>query len=305
MRRVSLIGLTAALTILAVGCEGGRLFGSGETTDETPESPVVISPADESETTQAEQPEQPTEEPTVTDLAPTDTEAVASLPADLDLIPSTDPDQRLQAIGGDRNDPFSLVPTTPSVQITITETPQPAAPTTAQAPAGQGTTVGQTPTTPAAPTTTTGAGRTTTQPGGTTTTQPGGLAPIPNLVPQPSPPRVAAAPLPPPVPQPVLARAVEVLGVVQVGNTPYAIVNAPNEASSRYVRVGQRLSNGQVIVKRIEMNGPEPAVVFEQFGVEVITAVGEGGVPPEPSPTASLPQFMNTVFMNTVGASLG
>jgi hypothetical protein len=290
MRRVSLIGLTAALTILTVGCEGGRLFGGGETTDDT-QSPVAVSPVDEAETDEAEQTEQPTEEPTVTDLAPTDSEVVASLPADLDLIPSTDPDQRLQAIGGDRNDPFSLVPTTPSVQITITETPQPATPATAQAPAGQGTTVGQTPTTPAP--TTTGAGQTTTQPGGTTATQPGGLAPIPNLVPQPSPPRVAAAPLPPPAPQPVLARAVEVLGVVQVGNTPYAIVNAPNEASSRYVRVGQRLSNGQVIVKRIEMNGPEPAVVFEQFGVEVITAVGEGGAPPEPSPTASLAPSVN------------
>jgi hypothetical protein len=69
------------------------------------------------------------------------------------------------------------------------------------------------------------------------------------------------------------------LGVVQIGDVPYAIVSAPNESSSRYVRVGQRLSNGQIVVKRIEMNRPEPVVVFEQFGVEVITAVGEGGAP--------------------------
>jgi hypothetical protein len=71
-----------------------------------------------------------------------------------------------------------------------------------------------------------------------------------------------------------------VTGVVQIGGTPYAIVTAPNEPSSRYVRAGQRLSNGQVLVRRIEMNtGVEPVVVLEQFGVEVVRAIGEGGAP--------------------------
>ena len=283
MRRFSLIGFAAVLTLATAGC--GGLLGGGETTttEEPPvEDSVVTSPTDgETEDPQAEQPTQPDEQPAgeaATPPPPPDAPVVAALPRDLDLIPSTDPDQRLQTLDGERNDPFSLVPTTPSVQITITETPQPAP--TAQTPTspGQQRSPGQAPTTA-----TNGTGRST-----PTAQSPGGLAPIPNLVPQPSP-NVAAAPLPPPVPQPVLARAVEVLGVVQIGSTPYAIVNAPNEASSRYVRVGQRLSNGQVIVKRIEMNGPEPAVVFEQFGVEVITAVGEGGPPPEASPTAALP----------------
>jgi hypothetical protein len=272
-----------AVTVFAMtvsGCTLPRgLFGGGETVEETPtESPVAVSPTDEA----AEPAEQSPEETVADAEAPvTDTVTEAALPRDLDLIPSTDPDQRLQALDGERNDPFSLVPTTPSVQITITETPQPPAPT-AQLPTGNGTTDpgrgAQTPTTTAP---TGNGGRT------PTPTSPGGLAPIPNLVPQPSP-AVAAAPLPPPPPQPVLARAVEVLGVVQIGSTPYAIVNAPNEASSRYVRVGQRLSNGQVVVKRIEMNGPEPAVVFEQFGIEVITSVGEGGVPAD-TPSAALP----------------
>jgi hypothetical protein len=81
-----------------------------------------------------------------------------------------------------------------------------------------------------------------------------------------------------------LAQAVKVTGVVQIGSTVHAIVNAPNEPSSRYVRVGQRLSNGQVLVKRIEMNqGSEPVVVLEQNGVEVQTAVGEGGPATEPT----------------------
>jgi hypothetical protein len=80
------------------------------------------------------------------------------------------------------------------------------------------------------------------------------------------------------------------MGVVQIGNTPYAIVQAPNEPTSRYVRPGQRLSNGEVLVRRIEMNAPEPVVVLEQVGVEVRIATGSGGPPPSNgATTASLP----------------
>lgn len=76
--------------------------------------------------------------------------------------------------------------------------------------------------------------------------------------------------------QPELARSVAVTGVVLVGSEPQAIVKVPNEATSRYVRVGQMLSNGQVLVKRIEMNeGSEPIVILEQYGIEVSRAVGE------------------------------
>jgi len=110
---------------------------------------------------------------------------------------------------------------------------------------------------------------------------PGSLAPIPQLVPTP------AVIAPPPF-QPTLARSVKVTGVVQIGNVVHAIVDAPNEPSSRYVQVGQRLSNGQILVKRIEMNqGSEPVVVLEQNGVEVTTAVGEGGAATPTTPTAA------------------
>jgi hypothetical protein len=69
---------------------------------------------------------------------------------------------------------------------------------------------------------------------------------------------------------------VEVSGVVIVGTEAQAIVKAPNEANSRYVRAGQRLANGQVLVKRIEFNeGSEPIVILEQNGVEVSKLVGE------------------------------
>lgn len=98
-----------------------------------------------------------------------------------------------------------------------------------------------------------------------------------------------AAPSPikslPPMPEATLAKAVEVTGVIVVGGVPQAIVQAPNEASSRYVQAGQRLSNGQILVKRIEVNGgSDPVVILEQNGVEVAKTVGS----PAASPTAMM-----------------
>lgn len=100
----------------------------------------------------------------------------------------------------------------------------------------------------------------------------------------------------PKLPEPTQARGIEVTGVVDVGGVPMAIVKVPNEPD-RYVREGQRLANGQVLVKRIEMNrGPEPVVILEQYGIEVARGVGEppatsptGPGQPPPPPTASLP----------------
>jgi hypothetical protein len=109
----------------------------------------------------------------------------------------------------------------------------------------------------------------------------GPIATAPRLIPQ-----------LPQLPEPTLAKSIEVTGVVDVGGQPSAIVRVPNEPS-RYVRVGQRLSNGQVLVKRIDMNqGPTPVVILEQYGVEVARRVGEateGGQGQLGSPTASLP----------------
>lgn len=82
-------------------------------------------------------------------------------------------------------------------------------------------------------------------------------------------------PIMPPIPQPTLAREVEVTGVVTIGNSTQAIVRAPGEPSSRYVSAGQRLANGQVLVKRIEMNpGSDPVVILEENGMEVSIMVG-------------------------------
>jgi hypothetical protein len=103
-----------------------------------------------------------------------------------------------------------------------------------------------------------------------------GTPAVPNKQPQGSSPKAPLGiPAMPPIPQPTLARQVEVTGVVKIGGTVQAIVKAPNEPTSRYVGVGQRLSNGQILVKRIELNpGSDPIVILEENGIEVPVMVG-------------------------------
>jgi hypothetical protein len=100
---------------------------------------------------------------------------------------------------------------------------------------------------------------------------------IPALPDIPRLPRSLPAALPP---QPELARAVNVSGVVQIGSAVYAIVDAPDEPSSRYVQAGQRLSNGEILVKRIDFNGSDSSVILEQAGMQVVRRVGDVPVAP-------------------------
>jgi hypothetical protein len=90
----------------------------------------------------------------------------------------------------------------------------------------------------------------------------------PNPPPPPPPPRprpVAAQPFVPPPPSTDLAQGMEVTGVLQVGDQTKIILKAPTEPSTRYVNVGQLVSNGQVLVKRVKFDpGGEPIVIFEQ-----------------------------------------
>jgi hypothetical protein len=88
-------------------------------------------------------------------------------------------------------------------------------------------------------------------------------------------------------PQPELARAVGVSGVVQIGGIVYAIVDAPDEPSSRYVQVGQRLSNGEVLVRRIDFDGSDSSVILEQAGMQVVRRVGDVPVVPTAQPAAA------------------
>lgn len=83
----------------------------------------------------------------------------------------------------------------------------------------------------------------------------------------------------PPLPQPDLARKVQVTGIALAGGVPKAIVLAPNETTSRSVGPGDTLSNGQILVKRIDLSNPaEPFVVLEQVGAEVALGVGTAPV---------------------------
>jgi hypothetical protein len=71
-----------------------------------------------------------------------------------------------------------------------------------------------------------------------------------------------------------LADAIEVTGAVQVQGQWQIIVKEPDSAS-RYVKVGEALANGQVIVKRvIENAGSDPIVVLQQNGKEVTRPIG-------------------------------
>lgn len=193
-----------------------------------------------------------------------------------DLIQSTDPNERLQQINNSRTDPFAVVPIPPPPQV-IAPPPPPggAAPGTATAGTtaggGGGTTAGgggggTGSAVAAAPgargTTAGGAGTASGGAAGRPTTPPP-LAPLPQL------------------PQPTLAEAVLVTGVMTIGNENFAVVQT--SAGSQYVRAGQRVSNGQVLVKRIDLRGSDPVVVLEENGIEVSRPVGA------PSSTAEEP----------------
>ncbi len=78
----------------------------------------------------------------------------------------------------------------------------------------------------------------------------------------------------PPPPDTKAAEGTKVTGTVEVSGTIYAIVNASGEPTSRYVRAGQLISNGKVLVKRIDTNAEPPIVVLQQNGVEVLRPVG-------------------------------
>ncbi|MGB3495111.1 MAG: hypothetical protein WBA57_20450 [Elainellaceae cyanobacterium] len=258
MRQIS-YSLRAIAVILAMGLGGCGLFGGGQQEELDPgtepipldEQPVEIDP-------QATSPDGTEEEEFPDPTVEGETTRVGSLPGD--LIPSTDPEARATGVERQRSDPFDLLPTAPTVEIPVEEPRRPSRNSNNNNNNNNNNNSGSS--------SGNGSGSNTgAQPSG-----PGSLAPIPDLVP-------ITPPVPPP-PQPELARAVAVSGVVQLGNVPYAIVTAPNESHTRYVRAGQRLSNGEVLVKRIEMiPGVDPVVVFEQFGIEVSTAVGSGGAP--------------------------
>ncbi|TVQ05753.1 MAG: hypothetical protein EA368_18660 [Leptolyngbya sp. DLM2.Bin27] len=201
-----------------------------------------------------------------------------------DLIQSTDANERLQQISDGRTDPFATVPIPPPPQIVPPPPPAGTAPGAATPAAATPPGTAPTPGAPAAPGTTAAAPGT---PVPGTPGAPGATAPRPTPGATPGAPGTGQPATPPPLaplpalPQPALAEAVQVTGVMTIGNENFAVLQTA--AGSQYVRVGQRVSNGQVLVKRINMRGSEPIVVLEENGIEVSRPVGAPATTAEPS----------------------
>lgn len=284
MRQLKSIAFTGMLALLMGGCASGD-----EEVVVSPSPSPAVSPSPAATTPPQAQPFGAQKPPVVAQ------KPRVAAPA---LIQPTNADARTQQVSQGRQDPFALLPL-PLVPVPPPPGSQPPAPqpvpqvrsvpnttgttgtTGARTGGGAGATAGRRPNTVAGgsgaagrPNATAGRPNTTGRPGATAAGQAGSPAAIrPGRLVQPTVPSIAALP---PLPQPTLAQSVEVSGVIQVGNEARAIVKAPNEATSRYVTAGQRLSNGQILVKRIEMNsGSEPVVVLEQYGIEVGKRVGD------------------------------
>lgn len=205
----------------------------------------------------------------------------ASQPTAPGLIQSTNAEERVAQITAGRSDPFnSIVPSAvvvPSSVVSVRTGPQQPIPLPNPVPSVVP---------PEAPLEADPAPATTARP----TRSPQTIAPLsakvpplptletvplPNLAP--ATPDLAYLPGLAPVSPPAtsLASAVQVSGVMQYGSTFSAIVKAPDEQSDRYVVPGEFLSNGKVMVKRIEINASgEPVVILEENGLEIVKPVG-------------------------------
>jgi hypothetical protein len=159
------------------------------------------------------------------------------------LIPPTTVPERLPDVSTGRTDPFSTLLVAPTL-IERQATP----PSTALSPPMP---------VPAAPTV--------------------AVAPLPAFQPPGSLPTFQPGTAPSPPVNPIsTAQAIEVSGVVQTGSKTSIIVKVPDERTSRYATVGERLANGRVLIKRVEM-GAEPVVILEQDGQEIVKSIGNSG----------------------------
>jgi hypothetical protein len=263
MRQKSLIALVSLLALFLGGCPSGD---GGEQAGNSTPSPSPIAPR---KTPQPAATPPPFANP-LTTKQPGTTTAVTG------LVQTLPPETRVKQIAKGRTDPFAAIP----VQPEVTVSPNPGG--------NRGETGRPVPPVPQLPTP---LGRPRI-PGGRPTGVPQAVVPRPRVVPSPgnanrpsSParprtlPPVATSPrlIPqlPQLPEPTEARGIEISGAAEVGGVPKAIVKVQNEPS-RTVQVGDRLANGRVLVKRIEVNrGPTPVVILEQYGIEVARRVGD------------------------------
>lgn len=102
-----------------------------------------------------------------------------------------------------------------------------------------------------------------------------------------------------PAPPARLADEIAILGVVSVSGRVSAIVQVPNESTSRYVHEGEFLAGGRLWVKRIDPGEMgDPIVVLEEAGVEVFRGIGPGLSQPTIGSTPSTPETMPTISVS-------
>jgi hypothetical protein len=161
------------------------------------------------------------------------------------LIPPTTSTERVPQVDTGRPDPFASLGLTP----TVVQTKPPAPPAVLALPAAPVISVAALPQAPAP-------------------------LPLPPLIPAAENFTLPTLNIPSQtLPQRSLAETIEISGIVEVGGKKSVIIKAPDEHTSRYVTVGDRLGNGTVLVKRVEM-GLEPVVILEQGGREIVRSIG-------------------------------
>lgn len=232
MQRLLLVLL---MTTGAISLSGCGFFNRSSDVAEDPTAPTEEAVTQPVETSEGELPDIPEGDDSDSVVAVTENSPTVIA---RDLIQSTNPNERTIGVERTRNDPFAeltipLIPPEPiEVPATNTAASQPAAGTTAQ--------TGNSPNVQGRPV-------------------------ISERQVELGRPEIAALPE---IPQPTTARAVRVSGVIQIGGSPYAIVKAPNEIE-RYVRQGERIAGGSVVVKRIDTGSIEPRVILVENGIEV------------------------------------
>lgn len=198
----------------------------------------------------------------------------APVPAVPGLVQGTNPDERLKQTTKGRKDPFALLPVQPKIEVSPSSLPGKPSVKKPGLPSLPNPASRRPPVLPALP---------------QSPTKKPAIASVPAGVPKPTTasgtpkPTVAPSFKPelPSIPEPELARSIEVTGVVQAGGVTQVILKLPNVSSPFYVPVGTRIANSQLLVKRVEMKGNVPVIIFEQYGIEVAKRVGD---PPEASP---------------------
>lgn len=194
-----------------------------------------------------------------------------------DLIQSTDPNERTIGVERTRSDPFAglTIPLVP---------PQPIEVEGANKAGGRAATRSQ-----AASVNNSGSSAAAATPNSATPLERPSVAEVRRV--ESSRPEIAALPE---IPQPTTAKAVRVSGVIQIGGAPYAIIKAPDEIE-RYVRQGERVAGGRVLVKRIDTGSAEPRVILVENGIEVESFVTAADVPAEEVPAAQPADTVSTI----------